>query len=69
METRRNTKGTDGHTGSLAVLSGHVLSASTALAYLAVGAAAVVGRSVAEAVATAFDWFRSRNGKPAHRAK
>lgn len=45
--------GADELTHALAALSERMLSASTAVAYLVIGAAAILGRSVAETVGTA----------------
>jgi len=40
------------------------LSASTVIAYVAVGAAAILSRSVAEASRDALGWVLSRDGAP-----
>jgi len=56
-EARRNAP------AALPDLGGRVLSASAVIAYVAVGVAAILGRSVAEAARDALAWVLPRDRK------
>jgi hypothetical protein len=48
--------------GAMPDLGSRVLSASAVVAYVAVGAAAILSRSITEAARSALGWVLSRNG-------
>jgi len=69
--TRRGSNGGEARWSALAPLPDfgtRVLPASAVVAYVAVGAAAILGRSVTEAARDALAWVLARNGK-AQRSK
>jgi len=64
--TRRGSNGDDARWNALVALpdfGSRVLSASAVVAYVAVGAAVILGRSVAEAARDALAWVLGRDGK------
>ena len=66
MTTRRGSNGGEARWSALAALPDfgtRVLSASALVAYVAVGAAVILGRSVAEAARDALAWVLGRDGK------
>ena len=69
--TRRGSNGGEARLSALVALpdvGSRALSASAVVAYVADGAAAILGRSAAEAVRDALTWVLSRDGK-AQRSK
>jgi len=66
MATRRGSNGGEARPSALSALpdfGSRVLSASAVVAYVAVGAAAVLSRSLTEVVRDALMWVLPRNGK------
>jgi len=66
MTTRRGSNGGEARSNAPAALPDFgtpVLSASAVVAYVAVGAAAILGRSVTGAVEDALAWVLARDGE------
>jgi hypothetical protein len=69
MATRRGDNGDDGQWGALVLsrdFGSRVLSASAVVAYVAVGAAAILSRSVTEVAQEALTWVLPRHGELPH---
>jgi hypothetical protein len=65
MATRKGSNGGEARSSGVVALPDfgrRVLSASAVVAYVAVGAAAILSRSVTEAARGALGWVRSRDG-------
>src|SRR2546428_313678 len=70
MATRRGRNGDEAGRSALAALPDvgtRVLSASAVVAYVAVGAAAILSRSVAELAQDALTWVLPRDGEAQHK--
>jgi len=63
MAPGRGSNGGEARWSALVALPSRVLSASTVIAYVAVGAAAILGTSVVGAARDALGWVLARNGE------